>query len=75
MDMPPEQIASFQHQQEHINDDRRPLLYSVTWTLWFLAVTTILLRFYAQRMVRSIFKPEDGLIVLGFVRLRLPSIK
>jgi hypothetical protein len=69
MGMPPEQIASFQYQLEHINDDRRPFLYTVTWTLWFLAVTAICLRFYAQRMVRGTFKPEDGFIALGIVRL------
>lgn len=68
MDMSPEQIASFRYQQEHISDDRRQVIYAVTWILWCLAVTAFFLRFYAQRMERSSFKPEDGFVVLGLVR-------
>lgn len=68
MDMSPEQIASFRYQQEHISDDLRPVVYAVTWILWFLAATAICLRLYAQRMERSNFKPQDGLVVLGLVR-------
>ena len=68
MNMSPEQTASFQYQQEHISDDLRPVVYAVTWILWCLAVTAIFLRFYAQRMARSNFKPEDSFVVLGLVR-------
>ncbi|ERF74577.1 hypothetical protein EPUS_00707 [Endocarpon pusillum Z07020] len=67
MGMSPEQIASFRYQQEHISDDLRPVVYAVTWILWCWAVTATFLRFYAQRMVRSTIKPEDGFVVLGLL--------
>lgn len=67
--MPPEQIMSIQYQMEHLGDDRRPVVIGVCWALWSLAVTAVGLRFWAKNIVRSGFKPEDGLILMGLVWL------
>lgn len=66
-DMPPELIASLQYQQEHIDEDRTGTLVGVTWSLWTLAVVAVVLRFYAERMMRSPFRYHDMLILLGLV--------
>jgi hypothetical protein len=65
--MTAEQIASFQYQKEHINDDRRPLVMGIQWGLWVLVVVALCLRFYAKSMIRSGLKLEDGLILFAFV--------
>jgi len=64
----PAQLASFQEQQRNFNDDRRPLLIGVTWSVWAFAAVAICLRFYAKRIMRNKFLTEDGLILLGLVR-------
>jgi hypothetical protein len=61
------QMASFQYQQQHIGDDRRPVLIGVSWSLWALAAVAIGLRFYAKRIMRNKLLLEDGLILLGLV--------
>lgn len=66
-DMPPELLAALQYQKEHITDDHRALLIGIAWALWILAVIALVLRFYAERMVRTPFKYHDALIVLGLV--------
>lgn len=65
--MSPEQLASIQYQMENLDDDRRPVILGASWALWGLALIALGLRFYAQRMVRNGFKPEDGLILLAIV--------
>jgi hypothetical protein len=67
VNMPPGQIASIQYQLQHLNDDRRPVVYGACWALWCLAILAIGLRFYAKRIVRSGFKLEDGLLLLSMV--------
>lgn len=65
--MSPEQMASFQYQQQHFDDDRRSVLIGTSWSLWALATVAIGLRFYAKRIMRSRLSPEDGLVLLGLV--------
>jgi hypothetical protein len=64
----PPEITSFQDQQRNFNDDRRPLLLGVSWSMWTFAAVAICLRFYAKRIMRNRFLTEDGLILLGLVR-------
>jgi hypothetical protein len=64
----PAQFASFQNQLRNFNDDRRPLLLAVSWSVWTFAAVAICLRFYAKRIMLNKFLTEDGLILLGLVR-------
>lgn len=66
-DLPPAAVASFQYQKEHINDDRRPLLLAVNWSLYALVLVALSLRIYAKRMIRGKFGLEDAWILLAFV--------
>lgn len=68
----PAQVASFEYQQAHINDDLRPVLYAVPWALWSLAAIAVCLRFCGKRLVQSPFLLEDVLILVGLVRHAKP---
>lgn len=67
MDLPPEQLASIQYQQENITDSRIPEMIGVAVALWALATVAVAGRFYAERMLRNRFKLHDALIVAGLV--------
>lgn len=74
--MPPEQIASIQHQLEHIDDNRQAVILGAGWSLWVAAIIAIVLRFYAKSMIRSKFKADDGMILIALVSLhRVRSIR
>lgn len=66
-DMSPEQIASFQYQQENYNDDQRGPVLGTIWSLWVVAVIALVLRFRAKSIMHGKFKLEDILILLGMV--------
>ncbi len=66
-DMSPELLASLQYQKENIDDDRRAMVIGISWALWVLAVVALVLRFYAERMIKNRFKYHDALIIFGLV--------
>lgn len=69
MDLPPEQLAAIQYQQENIADNRIPEMLGVAVSFWTLATVAVAGRFYAERMLRNRFKLHDALIVAGLVWL------
>lgn len=62
----PEEIL---YEEQHINDDRRPMVAAANATFLAITVIAVALRFWSRRLARTPFGLDDAMIILAEVLL------
>lgn len=64
--------AEILYEEQHINDDRRPMVAAANATFLGVTVVAVALRFWSRRLARTPFGMDDVMIILAEVIL--PSL-
>lgn len=61
--------AEILYEEQHINDDRRPMVAAANATFLAITVIAVALRFWSRRLARTPFGLDDVMILLAEVPL------